>query len=79
MINVGDRLGLYEALVNADKPLNFYELSRITGTFERCIREWLANQAAGGYIVYDKLKKRYSLPKEHVMVYLISIVQFKRC
>jgi ubiquinone/menaquinone biosynthesis C-methylase UbiE len=68
MVNVGDRLGLYEALANADEPLDSHELSRITGTSERCIREWLANQAAGGYIIYNRETKRYSFPQEHAMV-----------
>ena len=68
MVNVGDRLGLYEALANAKKPLDSNELSRITGNSERCIREWLANQAAGGYIIYDKETQRYSFPQEHAMV-----------
>ena len=68
MVNVGDRLGLYEALANANKPLDSHELSRITGTSERCIREWLANQAAGGYLIYDKETQRYIFPQEHAMV-----------
>ncbi|HKR74374.1 MAG TPA: class I SAM-dependent methyltransferase [Candidatus Nitrosocosmicus sp.] len=68
MVNVGDKLGLYDALANADKPMNSHELSEITGTSERCIREWLANQAAGGYIIYDKETKRYSFPQEHAQV-----------
>ncbi|VFJ13307.1 class I SAM-dependent methyltransferase [Candidatus Nitrosocosmicus franklandus] len=68
MVNVGDRLGLYEALASANKPLDSNELSRITGTSERCIREWLANQAAGGYVIYDKETKRYRFPQEHAMV-----------
>jgi hypothetical protein len=68
MVNVGDRLGLYEALANADRPLDSQELSQITDTAERCIREWLANQAAGGYIIYDKESKKYSFPQEHAMI-----------
>jgi len=68
MVNVGDRLGLYEALAKSDKPLDSHELSKKTGTSERCVREWLANQAAGGYIIYDKVTKRYSFPHEHAMV-----------
>lgn len=68
MVNVGDRLGLYEALANAEKPLDPQELSNITGTSERCIREWLANQAAGGYVIYDKETQRYIFPQEHALV-----------
>jgi hypothetical protein len=41
------------------------ELANSTGTSERYIREWLANQAAGGYLVYDPPSQRYTLPFEH--------------
>ena len=44
------------------------QLASKTGTIERCVREWLANQAAGGYIKYDPFTQKYSLPKEHAMV-----------
>jgi winged helix-turn-helix protein len=36
----------------------------LTRTSERYIREWLANQAAGGYIIYDPSTNRYALPIE---------------
>jgi hypothetical protein len=39
----------------------------LTSVAERCVREWLANQAAGGYIVYDPTTKKDSLPKEHAL------------
>ena len=32
------------------KPITSQELANNTGTSERYIREWLANQAAGGYL-----------------------------
>lgn len=56
---VGDRLGLYRAL--ADSPATPADLSQRTHTHERYIREWLANQAAGGYVTYDAESGRYSL------------------
>jgi hypothetical protein len=31
-------------------------------TSERNIREWLANQATGGYVLYDTQAQRYSFP-----------------
>ena len=49
---VGDQLGLYRAL--AEKPMNAADLADRTGTNERYIREWLGNQAAGGYVDYDR-------------------------
>jgi SAM-dependent methyltransferase len=56
---VGDRLGLYRAL--ADEPATPAELAARTGTHERYVREWLGNQAAGGYVQYDPDSGRYSM------------------
>ncbi|MFT3667872.1 MAG: class I SAM-dependent methyltransferase [Pseudoxanthomonas sp.] len=56
---VGDRLGLYRALGEA--PATPAELAERTRTHERYIREWLANQAAGGYVTYDAASGRYTL------------------
>lgn len=61
----GDRLGLYKALA-AGGPQTSAELAAATGTHERYVREWLANQAAAGYLDYDAATKRFSLPPEHV-------------
>ena len=43
------------------------ELARKTGTQERYVREWLSNQAAGGYVVYDSACKTYELPEEQAL------------
>jgi len=59
---VGDRLGFYKAL--ADGPLTSAELAQRTGTFERYVREWLNNQAAGGYVEYNAGSGKYSLNDE---------------
>jgi SAM-dependent methyltransferase len=56
---VGDRLGLYRALTAS--PATPADLAQRTHTHERYIREWLANQAAGGYVTYDADSGRYSL------------------
>jgi hypothetical protein len=63
---VGDKLGLYKAMYDFGKPITSQELADVTKTSERYIREWLANQAAGGYIEYDSSQK-YSLPIEHAL------------
>jgi SAM-dependent methyltransferase len=60
--HIGDRLGLYKAL--AAGPLTPAELAAKTGTNERYIREWLGNQAAGGYVQYDAATKKYSMTPE---------------
>jgi 2-polyprenyl-3-methyl-5-hydroxy-6-metoxy-1,4-benzoquinol methylase len=62
---VGDKLGLYKAMFDFGKPTTSQELANLTSTSERYIREWLANQAAGGYLTYDSNSQRYTLPVEH--------------
>ena len=62
---IGDKLGLYKAMSDFGKPITSQELANLTGTSERYIREWLANQAAGGYLTYDASSQRYTLPYEH--------------
>jgi SAM-dependent methyltransferase len=61
----GDRLGLYKALAE-NGPQTSEDLAKATKTHERYVREWLATQAASGYIAYDASTKRFSLPAEHV-------------
>jgi 2-polyprenyl-3-methyl-5-hydroxy-6-metoxy-1,4-benzoquinol methylase len=56
---IGDELGLYSAL--AMQRLSAQELADKTGTSERYVREWLACQAAGGYVDYDNASDTYSL------------------
>jgi 2-polyprenyl-3-methyl-5-hydroxy-6-metoxy-1,4-benzoquinol methylase len=40
------------------------ELAAATGCAERYVREWLASQAAGGYVTYDSARGLYSLSEE---------------
>ncbi len=60
---IGIKLGLYDALGNSD-GLTSAELAEKTNTTERYVREWLLNQAAGGYIEYDATTKKYWLTPE---------------
>src|SRR6202167_833309 len=62
MVVIGEKLGLYKAL--AQGPVTSAELARKTGTDERYIREWLASQAAGGYVTFDGSKALFSLSEE---------------
>ncbi|OBA79360.1 SAM-dependent methyltransferase [Mycolicibacterium mucogenicum] len=62
LILLGDRLGLYKAL--AAQPLTSTQLAEKTGTVERYVREWLANQAAGGYVQFDADDGAWSLSPE---------------
>jgi SAM-dependent methyltransferase len=65
LILLGDELGLFREL--AKGPLTAAELAARTGTNERYIREWLANQAAGGYAQYDVPSGKYSLNEEQAL------------
>lgn len=49
LVYIGDKLGLYKAMASGG-ALTATELAQRTGTHERYIKEWLANQAAGGYV-----------------------------
>lgn len=63
---IGQKLGLYKALADAG-PLTPAELAERTSTTERYVREWLVNQAAGGYVDYDAASGRYSLAPEQTV------------
>ena len=63
LIRIGDRLGLYKALAKSG-PQTPAELAKATGTTERYIREWLSNQAAGGYVTYDAATGKFHLSAE---------------
>src|SRR5277367_6758916 len=62
MVVIGERLGLYKAL--AEQPMTSGELAANTATDERYVREWLASQAAGGYVTYDEKTNMFSLSEE---------------
>lgn len=64
LVVIGDRLGLYRALA-AHGPLTSIQLAEKTNTDERYVREWLANQAAGGFVIYDAAAVTFALPPEH--------------
>ena len=68
LVIIGNRLGLYKSMAESAQPITSVELSKRTNTNERLVREWLANQAAGGYITYDASTGKYSLPPEQAMV-----------
>jgi hypothetical protein len=63
---IGERLGLYKAMAGAG-PLSSQEVAERAGVAERPVREWLRNQAAGGYVSYDADGDRYTLPHEHAL------------
>ena len=66
LIVIGDKLGLYKAMSGAG-PMTSAELAKKTGTAERYVREWLASQAAGGFVTYDAASGKYTLPPEQAL------------
>lgn len=64
---VGHKVGLYQAMAGAGQ-MTSEALAEATGTRERYVREWLNNQAAGGYVDYDPAGETYTLPDERAMI-----------
>jgi 2-polyprenyl-3-methyl-5-hydroxy-6-metoxy-1,4-benzoquinol methylase len=68
LVLLGDRLGLYRAMRSGD-PMTPDELAQRTGTHERYVREWLAAQAAAGYVDYDNAAGTFCLNPEQTAVF----------
>ena len=68
LVRIGDRLGLYKAL-HAHGPMTSAQLAEKAGIAERYAREWLAQQAASGYLAYDASSQKFELPEEQAMVF----------
>jgi SAM-dependent methyltransferase len=69
-IVVGDKLGLYKALVEG--PLLAEDLARKTETDARYVREWLSAQAASGYVEYDPATDTFSMTEEQVFALAVE-------
>jgi 2-polyprenyl-3-methyl-5-hydroxy-6-metoxy-1,4-benzoquinol methylase len=67
LVTVGDQLGLYRAMADA-QPISSGVLAARTRTHERYVREWLNAQAAGGFVTYDAGEDSYTLPAEHAFI-----------
>jgi SAM-dependent methyltransferase len=85
---VGDQLGLYRSL--AEGPATAEQLAKRTGTDSRYLREWLAAQAASGYVEYSAKTGMFSLTEEQALslaiegspafipgAFQIAVAQFK--
>jgi len=75
-IYLGKELGLYAALA-ANGPLTPPQLAREAGIADRYAREWLEQQAVGGFLVVDDPlapadRRRYRLPAEHINVLVVQ-------
>ncbi|HET7134482.1 MAG TPA: class I SAM-dependent methyltransferase [Casimicrobiaceae bacterium] len=70
MVVIGERLGLYKAL--SERPMRSDELAKATDTDERYVREWLAAQAASGYVDYDPKTQRFALAEEQALALAVE-------
>ena len=66
LVRIGDALGLYKTLKEIG-PASADELADATGCATRYVREWLAAQAASGYVHYEG--GRFSLTPEQAFVF----------
>jgi len=66
IVLLGDKLGLYNAMAKAG-PVTPTELAKATKTAGRYVREWLGNQAAGGYVTHDAGTGRCTVSEEQAM------------
>ena len=64
LVVLGEQLGLYKTL--AKRPMTAGELAKETGTSERYVAEWLAANAASGYVDYEAKAQRFSMNAEQV-------------
>ncbi|MGZ8281424.1 MAG: class I SAM-dependent methyltransferase [Allosphingosinicella sp.] len=66
LVITGVKLGLYRILADAG-PLTSPQLAERAGISERYAREWLAAQAASGFVDHDRATQAFSMNPEQVM------------
>jgi SAM-dependent methyltransferase len=72
LVVIGDELGLYRAMADG-RPISAAGLAERTGTAERYVREWVAAQAASGYVTFDGMRDGtawYRLEPEQVEAFV---------
>ncbi|MFK8012242.1 MAG: class I SAM-dependent methyltransferase [Marinicellaceae bacterium] len=68
LITIGDKLGLYKTLAQS-KILSASQLANKTGTALRYVQEWLAAQAASGYVEYDEKSHQFYMTPEQAAAF----------
>jgi 2-polyprenyl-3-methyl-5-hydroxy-6-metoxy-1,4-benzoquinol methylase len=68
LIALGDRLGLYKEMTEQGW-MTSEQLAERAGLAERYVREWLAAQAASGFVSYDAATSRYQFENEMAMCF----------
>ncbi len=67
LVRIGDALGLYRVLAEIG-PARAEDIAARAGCAVRYVHEWLAAQAASGYVTYEN--GRFSLSPEQAMVFV---------
>jgi len=67
MTSLGHKLGLYKTMAGAG-ALSPVELAQKASLEPRYVLEWLNNQTAGGYVIYDAETGTYEMPDAHIPV-----------
>ncbi len=68
LVLLGGELGLWDALAGAG-PSTAAEVAERTGVRERYVKEWLAAEAASGYLDYDPAADAFTLSPEQAMIF----------
>jgi SAM-dependent methyltransferase len=68
---IGANLGLYTT-IKSTGPITAEGLAKRTGYAVRYLKEWLAQQAASGYLIYEPETAEFSMTPEQAMVFAES-------
>jgi SAM-dependent methyltransferase len=71
LVLIGDKLGLYKAMMDG-VPVTPAQLAERTGCRERYLREWLCQQAASGYVTYEPADGTFTLPPEQALALAVD-------
>lgn len=71
LVIIGEELGLYRKMAERG-AISSIELAEATNTKERYVREWLAAQAASGFVDYDAATGRFTLSPEQAAVFAVE-------
>ncbi|MBY3193755.1 class I SAM-dependent methyltransferase [Rhizobium laguerreae] len=71
LVIIGEELGLYRKMAERG-AISSIELAEATDTKERYVREWLAAQAASGFVDYDAATGSFTLSPEQAAVFAVE-------
>ena len=72
LVILGEELGLYKALAFNGAPMTAAELADKTHTDARYVQEWLAANAASGYVNYDPASGKFGMSMEQTVALAVE-------